>query len=220
GDQGLTAHETPPLGWGRPSTSMPGSVLPSRYSSDAPPPVDMCENSPSWIPSARTAAAESPPPTTLNAPLRVAATIASATPLVPAANAGNSNTPIGPFQKTVSALDSSVVNRLIDPGPISRPILSLGIASAATVCGGESAANFSATTMSIGSRSTSTYVSSSRRQVSIISSSSSDFPTEKPSAARKVKHIPPPITMLSALVASDSMTPSLSDTFDPPSTTA
>ncbi|CFS61022.1 Uncharacterised protein [Mycobacterium tuberculosis] len=35
-----------------------------------------------------------------------------------------------------------------------------------------------------------------------------------------MKHIPPPITMLSALVASDSMTPSLSDTFDPPSTTA
>ena len=32
--------------------------------------------------------------------------------------------------------------------------------------------------------------------------------------------MPPPITMLSALVASDSMTPSLSDTFDPPSTTA
>jgi hypothetical protein len=34
-----------------------------------------------------------PPPTTLNAPLPVAAAIASATPFVPAANAGNSNTP-------------------------------------------------------------------------------------------------------------------------------
>ena len=36
---------------------MPGSVLPSRYSSDAPPPVDMCEKASSGIFSARTAAA-------------------------------------------------------------------------------------------------------------------------------------------------------------------
>lgn len=116
----------------------------------------MCEKSPSGMPSARTAAAESPPPTTLKAPLPVAAAIASATPLVPAANAGNSNTPIGPFQKTVSALDSKVVNRLTDPGPMSRPIRSSPMASAATVCGVASAANLSATTMSTGSRSTST----------------------------------------------------------------
>ena len=51
-------------------------------------------------------------------------------------------------------------------------------------------------------------------------SSSSDLPTEKPCAARKVKHIPPPMTMLSAFVARFSMTASLSDTFEPPSTTA
>ena len=199
---------------------MPGSVLPSRYSSDAPPPVEMCENASSGIFSARTAAAESPPPTTLNAPLPVAATIASATPRVPAAYAGNSNTPIGPFQKMVFALDSNAANRLTEPGPMSRPISSSGIALAATNCGGESAANFSVTTMSPGSRKTSAWVSSRLRQVSIMCSSSSDLPTEYPCAARKVKHIPPPITMLSALVASDSMTPSLSDTFDPPSTTA
>ena len=44
---------------------IPGSCLPSRYSSDAPPPVEMCEKVDSSSPRARTAAAESPPPTTL-----------------------------------------------------------------------------------------------------------------------------------------------------------
>nr|AAA17118.1 B1496_F1_41 [Mycobacterium leprae] len=155
GDERLAAHESPPLGCSRPSTSIPGSVLPSRYSNDAPPPVERCETLPSGRLSARIAAAESPPPTTLKAPLPVTATIASATPLVPAAYAGNSNTPIGPFQKMVEALDNNVANRLTDSGPISSPINPSGIASAATVCGGESATNFSVTTMSIGSRSTS-----------------------------------------------------------------
>ncbi len=68
---------------------MPGKVLPSRYSSDAPPPVEMWEKPSSGNPSCRTAAAESPPPTTLKPPLPVAAMMASATPLVPAENAGN-----------------------------------------------------------------------------------------------------------------------------------
>ena len=49
-------------------------------------------------PSARTAAAESPPPTT-DSPSTPAT--ASATPRVPAVNGASSNTPIGPFQKTV-----------------------------------------------------------------------------------------------------------------------
>ena len=82
---------------------MPGSSLPSRYSSDAPPPVEMWENPSSGRPSARTAAAESPPPTTLNAPFAVTSTIACATPRVPSANGASSNTPIGPFQNTVFA---------------------------------------------------------------------------------------------------------------------
>src|ERR1700760_2561401 len=175
----------------------------------------MCEKPSSGRPNARTAAAESPPPTTLNAPLAVAAAITLATPLVPAAKAGNSKTPIGPFQKMVSALVSSVVNLMTDPGPMSSPILPSGIASAATSCDGESAANLSATTKSTGRRNTSAYSSSNRRQVSIISVCSSDVPTGRPAAARNVKHMPPPMTMLSALVASCSITPSLSDTFEP-----
>ncbi|SIA25119.1 Uncharacterised protein [Mycobacteroides abscessus subsp. abscessus] len=76
--------------------------------------------------------------------------IASATPRVPAANAGNSNTPMGPFQKMVLALDNTAANRFTDSGPMSRPILLSGIASAATISEGESAANSSAATISIG----------------------------------------------------------------------
>ena len=146
--------------------------------------------------------------------------MASATPLVPSAKAGNSNTPIGPFQKIVLALDSSVAKRFTDSGPMSRPILPSGMRSAATVSGGESAANSSATTMSTGRWMTSPWVSSSSRQVSIISSCSSEVPTERPCAARNVKHMPPPMITLSALPARFSMTASLSDTLDPPRTTA
>ena len=47
-----------------PETSMPGRSLPSRYSRLAPPPVEMCPKAASSKPSVRTAAAESPPPTT------------------------------------------------------------------------------------------------------------------------------------------------------------
>src|SRR5699024_5803552 len=81
-DQRLPGHpQLPPS-----STATPGKSLPSRNSSDAPPPVEMCENPSSGSPSERTAAAESPPPTTLNPS---ASTMACATPRVPAANASN-----------------------------------------------------------------------------------------------------------------------------------
>ena len=81
------------------STSSPGSVLPSSSCSDAPPPVDMCVIC-SSRPNCASAAALSPPPTTVTA--SVAAT-ASATARVPAANGSSSKAPIGPFQKTVPA---------------------------------------------------------------------------------------------------------------------
>ena len=53
------------------SAATPGNSLPSRNSSEAPPPVEMwviLSSSPAWV----TAAAESPPPTTVMAPLSVA----------------------------------------------------------------------------------------------------------------------------------------------------
>ena len=54
-------------------------------------------------PRSATAAAESPPPTMVVAPLSVAAAIASATRRVPSSNGFVSNTPMGPFQTTVFA---------------------------------------------------------------------------------------------------------------------
>src|ERR1700682_22599 len=84
------------------STSTPGSLEPARNSSEAPPPVEMCEilsaTPDSWI-----AATESPPPTIEVAPADAAAATALEISSVPLANAGISNTPIGPFHTIVLA---------------------------------------------------------------------------------------------------------------------
>ena len=48
------------------------------------------------------------------------------------------------------------------------------------------------------------------------SSSLSDVPTALPWASRNVKHMPPPMTSVSHLSMSASMTLILSDTFEPP----
>ena len=76
---------------------MPGRTLPSRNSSEAPPPVE------TWlILSARlnlfTAATESPPPTIVREPFSVAAATRRAVSSVPFEKASNSKTPTGPFQ--------------------------------------------------------------------------------------------------------------------------
>src|SRR5215475_4932584 len=198
------------------STATPGRVLPSRYSSEAPPPVEMCPNACAGRRSLRTAAAESPPPTTVSPG---AAATASATPLVPAANGATSKTPIGPFQNTVRAWASSAANALTVCGPMSRPFVPAGIASADTVCVSASSAISAATTMSAGSTILSPLSASSCRHVSTWSSSSSESPTSSPWAFRKVKHIPPPTSSLSTLGSSELITASLSLTLLPPSTT-
>ena len=77
----------------------PAATRPPRNSSEAPPPVEM------WLmrsatPAFVTAAIESPPPMIV---VPVTPATASATALVPFANASISNTPIGPFQTTVFA---------------------------------------------------------------------------------------------------------------------
>src|SRR5450432_3077357 len=91
--------------------STPGSFLPSRNSSDAPPPVERCEIL-SAMPAAFTAATLSPPPTIdVAAPLSATA---SAIFFVPLANASISNTPIGPFQIIVRAVLISAVNNSTD----------------------------------------------------------------------------------------------------------
>src|SRR5699024_1497547 len=104
-------------------TLIPGSSLPSRYSRLAPPPVEMWPNAASSKPRVRTAAAESPPPTTERPSIFVSA---AATARVPPANASTSKTPIGPFQNTVRAPASAAANAAPESGPMSRPSASAG----------------------------------------------------------------------------------------------
>ena len=87
----------------------------------------MCETLPA-SPAAWIAATESPPPTIEIAPLAVAAATARAISSVPFANAGISNTPIGPFHTIVFACASSALNFVTVSGPTSRPIHPSGVA--------------------------------------------------------------------------------------------
>jgi hypothetical protein len=134
----------------------------------------------------RTAAAESPPPTTVSPATWL---IASATVIVPAANAGNSNTPGGPFQNTVFAPASFAANSSLVAGPMSRPILPSGMSGPAMTSGVASAPKWSATTWSTG-RTTSTPALAASSIAAFTSSirslSSSELPTLWPCAARKV----------------------------------
>jgi hypothetical protein len=91
--------------------------------------------------------------------------------------------------------------------------------SASTTWVRASALTSVATTMSTGSPIRSPSRSSSRRQVSTWSASSSESPTSSPRAARNVKHIPPPTSSRSTFGSSAEITPSLSETLLPPSTT-
>src|SRR5579859_2902135 len=93
----------------------PGRTLPSMNSSEAPPPVE------TWLslsarPACSTAWTDSPPPTTVVA---LEPAIAWATPSVPAAKRGSSNTPMGPFQSTVPALSISALKAALLRGPMS-----------------------------------------------------------------------------------------------------
>ena len=92
--------------------------------------------------------------------------------------------------------------------------------SALTICTAASAENASAITTSVGSTILSPFSASRFLQTSIWSSCSSEAPTPRPLAARKVKAIPPPISSESTLGSSEVITPSLSDTLEPPRMTA
>jgi hypothetical protein len=108
---------------------MPGSVLPSRYSSDAPPPVEMWENpsSGTQLPHRRRGVAAADD-------AERALGRGGDDGLGHASGARRVRRELEhahrPFQKTVLALDSSAVNRFTDSGPMSRPISSSGIAFA------------------------------------------------------------------------------------------
>ena len=73
--------------------------------------------------------------------------------LVPLAKAGNSKTPMGPFQTMVPAPRVAAQKSSMVLGPMSMPIMSAGMCIASTTTGSASAANSFAATVSTGSRS-------------------------------------------------------------------
>src|SRR5919112_3431644 len=146
GHHRASGHEISSLFYSSGSIAMPGNSLPSTYSSEAPPPVEM------WLilsssPSLLTAATESPPPTTLVAPLSATAV---ATPSVPLAKSSISKTPMGPFQKMVLAPAMCPSKSATVSGPISRPILDGGMLSTGTISDSAPSSMASATTTSTG----------------------------------------------------------------------
>ena len=216
----LAAISVLPVRRGR---SRPGSVLPSRYSRLAPPPVEMWPNcvvgeAERAHGGRRVAAAD-------DGERRRPRSSACATARVPAANGAISNTPIGPFQKTVLASASALGEqrartRARCRGPSGRP----GSRRPATT-------SCSASARERRRRPRRRSAARSRRRaprprrgspctVSSWSASSRLLPTSWPWAARKVKTMPPPMSSRSAVGSRLSMTPSLSETFEPPSTTA
>ena len=108
----------------RSSAASPGSVPPSRNSSEAPPPVEM------WVMALGACPSASPPPPSRRRrrcwSRRLSAS-ASAIAIVPAANGATSKMPIGPFQKTVRAVRDLGAEALArSRGPMSSPILPAG----------------------------------------------------------------------------------------------
>lgn len=98
---------------------------------------------PNWT----AAVAVSPPPMMLTAPLAVAAATASASARVPAAKAGISKTPAGPFQTMVFARPTAAAKAAALLGPTSRPSQPAGTpAASSTTLVAASAANLSAAT--------------------------------------------------------------------------
>ena len=78
---------------------------------------------------------------------------ASATASVPLAKAGNSNTPMGPFQMTVPASATASQYSFTVSGPMSKPSQPSGISPALTTWLLASGAKASAQTVSTGSSS-------------------------------------------------------------------
>mmetsp|Transcript_10810 Transcript_10810/g.20812 ORF Transcript_10810/g.20812 Transcript_10810/m.20812 type:complete len:221 (-) Transcript_10810:614-1276(-) len=170
------------------------------------------------------AATESPPPMIVMAPFSfVKSARISTIPMVPLAKASNSNTPMGPFMiKVLQSLRNSFCS-LVESGPLSRPIQPSGMASALTILVLASAANLSAMTMSEGRRISFPSFSAlamTSLAVSTKSSSTKEVPTPYPLAFKKVKTIPPPMTILSHLSRRAFKTVILDETLDPPTIAA
>src|SRR5437016_4223983 len=197
------------------SAATPGSGLPSRNSSDAPPPVE------TWVSlDARpaTAAAESPPPTTVVVPRRVASTIASATARVPASNGGCSKTPIGPFHTTVFAWSRRARKSKRVVSSMSNTAQSSGTLSLETSRRSAARSRLGATTAPRGRMSFLPARATTALARSTLSRSTSDPPTPKPRARKNVFAMAPPTRISSTLGNRVSMTSILPEILAPPST--
>ena len=141
---------------------------------------------------------------------------------VPASKGGTSKAPIGPFQKTVPApairLEKLAVVLLPTSSPIQPSGTSTPFSSRVSV---PASSSLPRTRSSGSSRMLSLFSDSgsTRLAASTPSSSTSELPVSRPSAAKKLKHIAPPIRISSAKPRKRSMTPSLSVTLAPPRTT-
>ena len=173
----------------RPGSGLALQVLQRRAAAGA-----RCGRTPSSArPSARTAAAESPPPTTVKPSTvgdRLGHAAGARRERAPARTrpSGRSRTPFSAPASAVGERAHRAPGRC--PGPAGRP----GSRRRPRPSCSASAANASATTTSVGS----TILSpASAQQVAGRCrpgpSSSSELPTSWPCAARKVKHMPPPI---------------------------
>ena len=203
-------------------TATPGSSRPSRNSRVAPPPVEIWVNRAArpccWI-----AATESPPPTTTVAPASQRAARKRARWLVPSANDGISNTPSGPFQKTVLASASAASMSSIVAAPTSTMCHEAGIFSADSVLYSVPRVTSLATMTSTGRITRTPFASAEARTrlaSSTMSCSARLLPIALPCASRNVLAIPPPRTRMSTFERRLSRTLSLPDTFAPPTIAA
>mmetsp|Transcript_12274 Transcript_12274/g.25426 ORF Transcript_12274/g.25426 Transcript_12274/m.25426 type:complete len:224 (+) Transcript_12274:332-1003(+) len=170
------------------------------------------------------AATESPPPMMVMAsPSLDKSAKMSTIPKVPLLNFSNSKTPMGPFMMMVLQSARNSFCSLVASGPLSSPIHPSGMASAATIWVSASLSNLSATTMSEGRRMVFPSLSAlamTSLAVSTKSSSTREVPTSRPLAFKKVKTIPPPMTILSHLSRRALRTVILEETLDPPTMAA
>ena len=128
---------------------------------------------------------------------------------------------MGPFHKTVFALAISAAKDLAVSGPMSKPIMPSGTKAAGTTERGASSLISAAATTSVGSKIFTPFAAaraSTSLAKSACSASYSDVPIVPPRTDRNVKAMPPPIRIVSALSSMCSITPILSETFAPPST--
>mmetsp|Transcript_11011 Transcript_11011/g.28268 ORF Transcript_11011/g.28268 Transcript_11011/m.28268 type:complete len:372 (-) Transcript_11011:168-1283(-) len=168
---------------------------------------------------------------TVIAPELVTSLSVSAMALVPLEKRGTSNLPTGPFQKMVRHSFSAAWNSAMVLGPMSAPktqhpthgsVLVQHVVLSSEMCVCALCSRRSATSTSTGSRMRTPRASpffSIARHFSNRDSSTWDSWNCTPVAARNVKAIFPPISTISALSISVSMTPNLSATLAPPMTT-